>query len=853
MSITSKICIFVNKLDKPDWWRFVVSKILESGELTRSDLDIAYTLAQMEFGLVPKCVDYATLTKAVKATGFHAEEEENKLLSVGNVSNVSTLAPDKTINFSPSGLTVVYGNNGAGKSSYAKILKKACLTRGDAPPIRGNVFLNQRGTPSAEIKIESNGQAMVIPWSLYDEADPRLKSIRVFDSQSSIHYLTKSDNLDYKPAALKLLDGLILAGNHISETVKNDVKAFSPQNIIPTMTEGTAPSKLRITSKLKPEEVDALCSTPNELKELEELRNELVELANNSPQTLKERYKKRRLRALPLQNFLNDQVSHFGQEQVVKLKFLYDKMQETKRSATKLSSSTFSGLSIPSIGSDAWLTMWDAVKNFVESHETLHSFPPQKGEYCPTCIQKLDDSAASRLASFAQYLRSSLQQEAVNAKHLWIEEVKKLKKVNTSSAPYDAILSEIKLNDETLGKHFDDLLKELQIRARNLTLTDPTFDLAELDITALTTLNEKIVKLEDLEKAVSDDQKMAILIQSKQQRVNEIEDRQKVALVADQIKTEIDKAKKRDIYDKVQRSTSSSSITRLSTEIYSSGAIGKMQEIFNLELDRLGFKHYKLDALTKGAKGNQKFSIQLSNNNTSIIDIASEGEQKCISLASFFAELGTDDRKSAIIFDDPVNSLDHHWRLKFALRIVEESINRQVIVFTHDLPFMKMIQEIEQDTTIRAVDRTPTLTGIPRDTPPWDALKTDKRIKQLKNELVGTRKLAEGLYEDQYKQKASNIYGKMRETWERLIEEWLIRGVVERFNREVKTQNCRYLVDIEASDIDKINSAMYKCSTYMHGHDMSSEISGTFPEIEELQSDLDALESYFVELKKRRT
>ncbi|TOI23971.1 hypothetical protein CGI63_23850, partial [Vibrio parahaemolyticus] len=80
--------------------------------------------------------------------------------------------------------------------------------RGEAPALKHNVFVAKVGIPSAEIQIESNGKPELVTWNNQLEPDPRLKSIRVFDSQSSIHYLSKTDTLDFKPAALKLLDEL---------------------------------------------------------------------------------------------------------------------------------------------------------------------------------------------------------------------------------------------------------------------------------------------------------------------------------------------------------------------------------------------------------------------------------------------------------------------------------------------------------------------------------------------------------------------------------------------------------------------------------------------------------------------
>ncbi|MBN8157127.1 hypothetical protein J0J30_24345, partial [Vibrio vulnificus] len=78
---------------------------------------------------------------------------------------------------------------------------------------------------------------------------------------------------------------------------KKEETSYRPVHVLPQMNIGTTPSKLVISSQLKPENVDLLCATQKELSELQELRKEVIELTNNSPQTLKDRYQKRRLRA----------------------------------------------------------------------------------------------------------------------------------------------------------------------------------------------------------------------------------------------------------------------------------------------------------------------------------------------------------------------------------------------------------------------------------------------------------------------------------------------------------------------------------------------------------------------------
>ncbi len=70
----------------------------------------------------------------------------------------------------------------------------------------------------------------------------------------------------------------------------------------------------------------------------------------------------------------------------------------------------------------------------------------------------------------------------------------------------------------------------------------------------------------------------------------------------------------------------------------------------------------------------------------------SHNDVKRYSLAAFLSELSVSANDSAIIFDDPVSSLDHEYREALAKRLADEAAGgRQVIVFTHDIAFLFML------------------------------------------------------------------------------------------------------------------------------------------------------------------
>lgn len=85
--------------------------------------------------------------------------------------------------------------------------------------------------------------------------------------------------------------------------------------------------------------------------------------------------------------------------------------------------------------------------------------------------------------------------------------------------------------------------------------------------------------------------------------------------------------------------------------------------------------------------------------------VVSEGEQRCLSIAAFFAELSTADDNSGIVFDDPVSSLDYKWREGVARRLVEESKTRQVIVFTHDVVFLLFLKQFARELGVGQFDQ----------------------------------------------------------------------------------------------------------------------------------------------------
>ncbi|WP_422132835.1 AAA family ATPase [Endozoicomonas sp. ALD040] len=847
MTIVEQIAKWVNE-GKPGWWRYAIRVALDNQIISNQGFEEIYQTAKMEYDFVEKSPDYDDRVSTVKPVGFEEEERAYTLESISQVNNVCSLSSDQTMRLPRDGIIVIYGENGAGKSSYAKILKNACLTRGDAPEILPNIFEPSNGVPSAVITLDSDGAQETHRWVKDSIHQPALKSIRVFDSSSSAHYLSKDGVIEYKPAALSLLDELYKAAEYVKTRANTEKMQAQSNLILPQMHEGTKPSTFRITDKTTLEQVEALCATADELKSLEPLEKEYHELVNNSPEALKQNYQARKRHLEPLLKFLMTLREGLGDKAVEELKGLFQRVKDTKQLSSAMAKEAFSDLYHGEIGSSQWLIMWKAVEKFVASSHPDLGFPPREGDTCPTCLQTVGEESAERLAGFQKYLSSEIHQQSEDALGKRDAALKAVRGLDVNHQPYLPILEEIADRIPEAGERFEALLAALKGRRDDL-LREPGFTYEPLDMRPIEWLQGQIQSLTKKEAELNRDEGRERLIAEKLRSIQEIKDRKAIMEFKTGILGEIDKAKLRGKFDTLLTSCRATSITRKNSEISSSGTIGRIGEFFEEELGKLGFNNLPVLAATKGSKGNQLLSLKLSGNNGKLPDIASEGEQKCISLAGFFSDLRVDNRKSAVIFDDPVNSLDHKWRLKFAERITEESKHRQVVVLTHDLTFVMMLKDVADEIHEIGITRGGRKSGKIMSELPWNAMGTAQRIDSLDRRIPTLRTVYEDS-EEAYKYHVKSLYGDMRKTLERLIEEVLIKKMVTRFSTDIKPGNARYLLDTKPEDIEAINWVQDLCSQYCHDNAVESGV--TFPPPDEVKQDIEKFRAFFKDLKSRR-
>lgn len=855
MTAIEKIVNFINAKGKPAWWKHCVRLAIEKGELQKNDADLLFDIAKMEAGFLERSKEFADYQKNLSSSGFEEEVETITIASISSVKNVASLKEGETLAFEAQGMTVIYGDNAAGKSSYSKILKQLCLVRGSVPTVKSNVFINSSGDSEAKVHAAINGASNTeLHWIKDKNVPEQLKSVRVFDSACAAHYIKNEGIVECKPEGVRLLDALIKVCAYISKKVEIEKNFLSTPINLPALKLNTNAGKAlsKITILTAPDLIDAHCATQEEKDSLIELKAQLLAYQSKSVAELKKDALALRRRIEPIKLHLKKIHKVFKPQKLNSLKVKHQDLQEKAATAELLRTQTLSNLPIEKIGGSLWRKMWDSTEEFTRIDNPSLKFPPKEGDACPLCLQDVNESTQNKLVEIHTYITGFAQKSADAAKTEYLKYIEFLNALDFDFSKYDSVIDELNELNPSFKQGIADYVKILLEKRASLVSDSPSFEKIEMDLTTPKWIFKKVNHLKQQDKNLVDDEAIAKSIVNLSSRISEIEDRKLIQENKSNFKVEINRVVNLHSLNSILNQTNTQTITRLSTEINQQTVIQELSNAFQDELRKMNFSHYPLKVNTRGSKGNQLFSVSFeATKNVGLDDIASEGEQKCLALASFFAEIRADHRKSAIIFDDPVNSLDHNWRRKIARRLAEESKIRQVIVFTHDLIFLKLLEEHSEVICTRALTKYGIYSGHVLERAPWDTLRAKERIKVLRLHVENLKTLSAGSKED-YSEGVKKFYGKKREIWERVVEELLIYEVVQRFDRRVQTTRLRHLHDITPDDITLINQAMTKCSAFLDGHDSASEIGIDTPSIQEVETDLKALDEYVKALTKRR-
>ena len=856
-------------LGLPAWQSDAIARLFVKRILPPEDLDDLYALLKAAHGIPDLKGRVANRLSADKVSPASIANVDIKLLAVKNLRNVNAIAEKQRLAFGATGLTIVYGDNGSGKSGYSRVLKRACRARDQNEQIHPNANLppNKTGIAQAEFELSTNGVESEVTWVNGTTAPPALSSLAIFDSHCARAYLDDEDDFAYVPYGLDILEGLAQTCKQLDTLSRNeyaqnqpDTSAFSDLG-----NDETKAGKLiaSLSAKTKPEQVEALATISAE----ENGRREELDkaLKTHNP---KERAAQLRLRAARLMKLdktileKHALVNSVALARIRNLAEAFQKDNAVSELAAKILTEDESLL--PGTGGDLWKELFESARKFCTKAHPNKVFPDLGSDgKCPLCQQLLSDGN-ERLIRFDKFVQDEAEKKAKASKSALAEERKVLFSQNVDVGFDDALFSEVEAIDEKMAANIREFEKSLLARYTGIKGAcaslkwdalpeDPECPTKAIQVLIARTSQEAT----DLEKITDEKLKAAM-----DAELAELDARLRLSKVKTAVLWAITKYDIQGKLNKCLGAVKTTTISLKTTELAEKVISKELAEALNSEFKELGASGLSVSLQSRSAKGKALHKLKLDFlQSKNLGDILSEGEQRAIAIGSFLAEVNLGGGAGGIVFDDPVSSLDHKRRERVASRLVKEGKKRQIIIFTHDIYFVCVLMEEANQSGVpcitQSLARRPEGYGVADPALPFEGLGTKDRVASLRGAHPQIVKLYKDGDESEHRKRTVDAYRLLRISWERAIEEVLFRNVVVRFRKGVSTQPLAGVV-VDDNDYVQIEAAMTKCSTYAHDQAL---LGGTqIPHPDELLADINALEDWRlkavkrgVEVQKKRT
>ena len=853
---------------RPDWQKDALRRIILQSSLPQAELAELARFCRAAHGcddpslpaITPQPLAAAHLPQ-VAGTAIAVS-----LVSVGSLVAVNRIATAEQLNFGPHpGLTVVYGENGSGKSGFARVIRKACRTRGTPPQIKPDAFVSTSSGPAkAEIAYTVSGSPVSISWTDGVASDPRLSNIFVFDSSTASNYLDEDGPAAFTPSGLDVLTKLTKICDAVDALLAADIAALN-QLAAQTAQLWKLPPETGVSKLLATLSASTPAASIDALAVFTDAdRQRLAAVADALKSNPKQKAKETRASAARLRAFrstlvaLESELSETAAEAIRKsITDAHDSAEVAKKFAT----GQFDGEYLNGTGGILWPSMWNASRDYSTADAYKDKpFPVvDQGAKCVLCQQTVDSNGSTRFTAFDAFVKDQSQQVAAKASKTLTDtssRIAKLLPIGNSIAEIETDLSAATPDQATSISVYATALDTRLASVVNSLRTKNWTALSELPASPVDTIEQLAQQLDTrsgMEESADKPEERAKLVAER----DDLAAREWLVGARADVLAQVDRAKRRDLLEKCRKDATTAAITKKNTELTKQIVTDAFTNSFEKELGAIGLKtvRVQLEEL-KGKKGETRFGVRLVGaSGHKVADIASEGEQRCIALAIFLAELSQASHQSALVFDDPVSSLDHHRREKIAVRLVEEAKVRQVIVLTHDAVFLNDLQVAAESASapaeFRHIEWNGSIPGHCKEGLPWDQKSAADRVDKLEKDQIALAKVWAPQPTEANVLAMREIYGRLRASIERLVEKHIFADVLLRFRGYVNLKGLDKVIGFDAAECAEVERLFKKASDLTLAHDAPTGKQASVPDPSELKQDIADMKALLAKIKAR--
>ena len=627
------------------------------------------------------------------------EDPSVRILSILSTSHVNALSSEQPLTFEPNGLTIIYGDNGSGKSGYARLLKRITRAR-HQEEVLSDVFRDTaEEKPTASLSVRVAVRDKTVSWP--EPRQQELQRMLFYDGACRDAYVAAESDFPYRPSALLVMDGLIRAcvavRSRIDSRLFENLRSATPLPIAHAEMRNTEVGRFleRLSGSTSVNRLDELISQldpmPDTIDKLK-ARENLLGSADKSSERRSLARQAERLDAL--HRHIKGLQSAIDGDALASLQKSRDELNALQ-DAANATVGGFESEPLPGVGSTAWKALWESARRF--SRERAYPnrpFPMVEGESrCVLCQQTLDASGRDRFSAFETFVREDTQKRLEKSRRMHDVQVEELRGLPISPEFIAQYLRDLHPTHTDLVTRCEALLdayrnvRDQTVGALTGARGFPRFDIDSS--TVLAQITDATASARELAASLDD----PVLVQRQLAEVTaQRRERELLLQIKDSremIVGEIVRLRERAALEAAKSAAATGPITRKIKELSEESVTDVIRDAFTRETDRLRLERVTMSR-TRGERGALLHRPRLvgARQDVKLPRVFSEGERTALGLAAFFTEAHLDTSRSALILDDPVTSLDHVRRELVAARLAAFAEDRQVIVFTHDVAFV---------------------------------------------------------------------------------------------------------------------------------------------------------------------
>jgi hypothetical protein len=813
-----------------EWTRYIVRQVLSTGRpLTDGDVDTAHALFRQEKGLDKRTVP----TEDPLAVEACEEDSELPLVitKLFEVTGVNAIVPGSAIE-PHEGMTVLFGENGTGKTGYSRVFKAVAGSR-TADVVLGDISAADVEPQSARIEYTLGGEAQELAWTGEQGQSPFTR-MSIFDSPSVNFHVDDDLEYVYVPSVLALYNHVISATQAVKTLIDQTISELGtgatallsrfPREstiypLIETLGAATDLAELRERSD-GADDVEA---------RIEVLRRSVGALdANTLPAQISEGQRHRG--AVQQAKVASDALATLD---VVSLNGAVTRRMQLREDYRRFRTNLFEAADLPAPPDESWEAFVSSGDRYRQHLEELDVHDAAR---CLYCRQPLTDPARELVTKYGDYLSDKISVDIANADSEILALTGPI--LSLALGEVDALIREYE-ERQARPPFYEDLriLENAAKRCAEAIQGETAVDVGvpgvatELRDRIATALQGVEAELMQLKEQAAN---RATALAEKKRDLAELTAAAELARSWTTIESQVARAKEADKLRLLVRPFSG--ISRAVTELAKAASDQLINESFDQlfaeECDALRAPSLQVEFVGRRGRAQRRKTLAGNHKPSKVL---SEGEQKVLALADFLAEARLAGITAPIIFDDPVSSLDHRRINEVARRIANLAELNQVIVFTHDIFFATTLLTLFETTRrcsyFQVTDEDGKGCVTRASGPRWDTLKA---LKANINKTIETAHAVEG------EARAALIregYDWIRSWCEVFTETELLQGVSQRYRPNIRmTVLANIKTEALPAAIAVVTRIFEDACRYIPGHSQPLATLGVAPTLPGLEA-----------------